>query len=454
MRIICHSISVLLFAGFFGCDVSKPSQPMELITVEEEKDYETVPVSFDHPCAYVNAEDIERVRAHVAAADPSDPVYAAWLDFCSSEWAQETVKPGALSTIVRGDPTGTGVDKENYIVCDRQAAAAFQLALRWRISGEVKYAEASRAILDEWASVAKRITANDNNQYLLAGFQGYTFANAAELLRDYEGWTSSEQNKFKEWLKELWYAKNHWFIENHGGSNVCDLHYWSNWELCNLASILAIGAYLEDADMVNYVNRQFLYGKGSGAVKNLVPFAPVADPDGKSGAIAQCMESGRDQGHATLCVSVTAELCRMAQNLGLDFWGAEQGRVLAFFEYVAKYNVKENGVFITTSMPFSEYRYCVDCACTNHSHGAVHQSVSADGRGKERPGWDLIYAHYVKEMKGAAGSCYYSKLFAEQLRYRDGLLTGDGGAGDPRYGSSSGAYDQLGWGTLLFYQGD
>ena len=454
MRTIFCAISAFLLVGFWGCDDSKPSPPAESIKVEDEREYGNVAVSFSHPCAYVNSEDIERARTHIAAADATDPVYAAWLSFCSSEWAQETVKPSALSTIVRGDPTGTGVDKENFILCDRQAAAAFQLALRWRISGDIKYAEASRAILNEWASVAKTITANDSNQYLLAGFQGYTFANAAELLRDYGGWTSSEQNKFKVWLKELWYAKNLWFIENHGGPNVCDLHYWSNWELGNLASILAIGAYLEDADMVNYVYRQFLYGKGSGAVRNLVPFDPIADPDGKSAAIAQCMESGRDQGHATLCVSLTAELCRMAQNLGLDFWGAENGRVLAFFEYEAKYNLKQDGSFITLSMPFTEYKYCVDCSCTNHSHGAVHTKVSADSRGKERPGWDLIYAHYAKEMKGSPDSYYYSKLFAEQLRYRDGELTGDGGAGDPRYGSSSGAYDQLGWGTLLFYQGD
>ena len=47
-----------------------------------------------------------------------------------------------------------------------------------------------------------------------------------------------------------------------------------------------------------------------------------------------------------------------------------------------------------------------------------------------------------------------TKLFAQQLRSRDGKLTGDGGAGDSRYGSTSAAFDQLGWGTLLFYQGE
>ncbi len=217
---------------------------------------------------------------------------------------------------------------------------------------------------------------------------------------------------------------------------------------------MAIGIYLEDQEMVNYVNKQFLSGKGSGAVKHLVPYDPIADPSGKSAFIAQCMESGRDQGHATLCVAETAELCRMAQNVGLDFWGAENNRVLAFFEYEAKYNVKQNGTFITTSMPFTEYKYCVDCSCSNHSHGATHTAVSADGRGKERPGWDLIYAHYIKEKKLPANTCYYTKLFAEQLRYRSGKLTGDCGAGDSRYGSSNSAFDQIGWGTLLFYQGE
>jgi len=452
-RMIFIALTVAFFSGLASCRENGGQEPAVTIPSVEETTEPEVSVSFNHPCAYVNAADLARVRQHVSAADLSDPVYASWKELESSPFAQETVKPSALETVVRGDPTGTGTT-ENYMQCCRQACAAFQLALRWQISGEEKYAESSRAILNEWAWACRKITANDSNQYLLAGFQGYTFANAAELLRGYAGWTDSEQESFKKWLRDVWYEKNKWFIDNHGGPNVCDLHYWSNWELCNLASILAIGIYLEDAGMVNYVNRQFLSGQGSGAVENLVPYDPVADPDGKGAVIAQCMESGRDQGHAVLCVSETAELCRMAQNVGLDFWGAKDSRVLAFFEYEAKYNVRQDGLYIASDMPFTEYKYCVDCSCVHKSHGATHTAVSPSGRGKERPGWDLIYAHYVKEKDYAPNTCYYTKLFAGQLRYRDGVLTGDGGAGDERYGSASGAFDQLGWGTLLFYQGE
>ena len=420
------------------------------LTLPEEA-VEPIHVTFQHPGAYVNASDIARVKAAVAAADKNDPVYASWLSFCDNLWAKETTAPEVLEVVYRGN---VGVTQENYILCDRQAAAAFQLALRWQISGESKYAEASRAILNAWAAGCKKVD-GDSNRYLLAGFQGHAFANAAELLRSYEGWTSSEQTVFKNWLRDVWLARNYEFIDIHGFSTTCDLHYWSNWELANLASILAIAIYTEDEELVNYVNMQYLTGKGSGGLKNMVPYDPVPDPSGNTPLIAQSMESGRDQGHATLVVSMAAELCRMAQNVGLNFWDADNERIRAMFEYTAKYNVKVNGAFITTSMPFTRYEYCPDgCGCEDHNHGATHTGISPDGRGTERPCWDLIYAHYVKEAKKDPSACYYTKLFAQQLRYTNGKLTGDGGAGDSRYGVNSSAFDQLGWGTLLFYQGE
>ena len=46
------------------------------------------------------------------------------------------------------------------------------------------------------------------------------------------------------------------------------------------------------------------------------------------------------------------------------------------------------------------------------------------------------------------------KLFADQLRYTNGVLTGDGGSGDSRYGNTSAAFDQIGWGTMMFYRGE
>lgn len=459
-RLFTRSLAIAGLFVIFSCSGNEtPSPGNDPVPYDpqpepEKHEMEIVDVTFAHPCAYVNADDIARAAESVAKSDPADPVYASWLQLLGNKFAQPSWRARAVETLVRGDCTGTGVSKENYIQADEDAAAAFQLALRWCIGGEEDCAKSAVAILNTWATVCKGITANDNNQYLLAGFQGHAFANAAELLRDYQGWESADQDRFKQWLKSVWYEKNRWFLDNHGGPNNCPLHYWSNWELANLASIMAIGIYLEDVQMVSYVNHLFHYGEGSGALHNMVPFGPVADPDGKTPVIAQSMESGRDQGHATLVVSMCAELCRMAQNIGLDFWGADENLVLAMCEYTAKYNLKVDGNYICETMPFTPYSYCMECSCTNRNHGTVHISVSSASRGTLRPCWDLIYSHYVKEKGLPASSAYYTKIFADQVRKSEGVLVGDCGAGDPRYGSSSGAFDQLGWGTLLFWQGD
>lgn len=423
------------------------------LTMPEEEDKFSGEYVFNHPCALVTKSDVERVKGQIALADPYDPVYASYLHFCKSPYAQETWKPSPVETLVRGDVTGTGVEKENAGNSMRDAAAAYQLALRWWLTDDVKYADAAVNILNSWAKVCKRLAANDAHQYLNAGFQGFAFANAAELLRDYEGWLKEDQDKYKVWMEEVWYSKNEHFIETHGSGNTCALHYWSNWELANISSALAIGIYLEDSDKINYVYKRFSEGDGSACINNMVPYDPEEDPDGH-GMLAQSMESGRDQGHGTLVVSMSSELCQTAWNVGLDFYGHDNMKMLAMFEYTAKYNARPDGTYLCTTMPFHKYVYCTDCACTDKNHGATHLTVSADGRGTLRPCWDMIYAHYKHVKKVSDDEVYYVKKFADQLRYTDGVLTGDGGSGDSRYGGNSSAFDQIGWGTMMFYRGE
>ena len=392
---ILAAVPALICAG--ACTDFLYEGKVDLTPKEEEEEEFVYPTTyeFNHPCAFVSQTEIDRVKAAVEAADANDPVYVSWQQLCGNQYAQKTYVASPVETLVRGDATNTGVSGENYINACRDAAAAFQLGLRYRIAGDTDCAAAAVKILNDWADVCKQITANDNNQYLAAGFQGYQFANAAELLRDYEGWSETDQNDFRNWLLTVWYEKNKWFMDTHGGDGVCNLHYWSNWELANMASILAIGIYTEDPEMVTYVYRQFREGEGSGALHNMIPFAPVADPSGKTSTpIAQCMESGRDQGHATLVSSMCAELCQMAWNIGIDFWGMEENLVLSMFEYTAMYNSKP---FASVGMPFTQYEYCPeDCGCSGN-HGATHLAISDDGRGTERPCWDLIYNHYKAE---------------------------------------------------------
>lgn len=98
-------------------------------------------------------------------------------------------------------------------------------------------------------------------------------------------------------------------------------------------------------------------------------------------------------------------------------------------------------------MPFKEYKYCVNCSCSNSSsHSAIHTVISDDsGRGKLRPGWEIFYTHYAKVKKLGRGY-KYAKMAADKMRPECGV------DGKSRYGTKSGAFDQLGWGTLMLYR--
>lgn len=417
--------------------------------------------SFNHPCAMYSQSDFERVKTSLDNGTAPDAVKKAYTALIASPYTQLTYTAQPQTQIVRGDATGTIAGKENYSYAMYDAAAAYQMALAWKLSGNSKYADASIAILDAWAATCKEITSNDANQVLAAGAQGYTFANAAEIMQTYSGWTTTKIAEFKQWILKVFASKNKSFLDNHTGSNVCALHYWSNWDLVNMCSYLSIGILTENNDMVNFVVNYFYNGVGNGCIKNLIQ-GTFDDPLGTGEKIAQDQESGRDQGHAEMSAMVTANLCQMAYTLytknpsinKLDFFSADDNAVLKLGEYVALSNLK-NGtdnanstgswIIAATKMPFNTYKYCIDCTCKDKSHGITQTQLADDaGRGGVRPGWEIYYNHYAK-VKGVTSGYIYVKQFADKMRP-------ECGPGDNRYGSNSGAFDQLGWSTLMLYR--
>lgn len=164
-----------------------------------------------------------------------------------------------------------------------------------------------------------------------------------------------------------------------------------------------------------------------------------------------------------MSVAVTGNLCQMAYTLfqcnpsvpELDFFAAKDNAVMKMGEYTALLNLRDGNDQLNTSgswwvkasdMPFNEYKYCVDCACKDKNHSAVHTVVADDsGRGKLRPGWEIYYNHYAK-IKKLNGGYKYARLVADKMRPEGGV------DGNSRYGTNSGAFDQLGWGTLMLYR--
>ena len=396
--------------------------------------------TYNHPCAMYSQADFDRVKAMLDDGSAPQAVKDEFENLKKSSYTTLPYTAEPQAEIVRGDATGTATGSENYRYAMEDAAAAYQMALLWKLTGDNRYADNAVQVLNAWADVCKQITSNDSNHKLAAGAQGYTFANAAEILRTYEGWEESDFNAFKTWMD-----------------------YWSNWDLVNMASYLSIGILTENDDMVDYVVNYFYQGAGNGCIKRLIR-GEHTDPLGTGEDIYQNQESGRDQGHAEMSVMVTANLCQIAYTFyqsnpsvpQLDFFAAEDNAVMKMGEYVALSNLR-NGtdnknstgswLVSATQMPFTTYEYCIDCSCRDKNHGATHTQLADDsGRGSVRPGWEILYNHYAKIVNVGNGYTYV-KQFADKLRP-------EGGAGEPenRYGTNSGAFDQLGWATLMLYR--
>jgi hypothetical protein len=364
------------------------------------------PATFTHPGGLHNAGDINRARVRVAAG--TDPWLAGWNRLTANPHSASTWAPRPLAEVYRGSGW-----EQNYGVLYNDIAAAYQNALRYHISGSTAHGDCARDICNAWSSTLTLLNGSAD-RFLLAGLQGWQFANVGELMRGYPGF---ELGRFQDMMVNVFYPHNDWFLRNH--NDACITNYWANWDLCNMASKLAIGIICDDAAIIDAAVDYFWNGEGNGSIYNAIPFV-------HSGFLAQWQESGRDQGHAIMGIGLMSSFMEMAWNQGIDLYSA---RDLAFgkaAEYVARYNLGYD------DLPFTKYTWGTGQNCA-YSEQTV---MGAGGRGQLRPVWEMVYHHYSVR-RG---------LRMPNVARMAALVRAEGGGGD--YGTTSGGFDTLGFGTL------
>ena len=408
--------------------------------------------TLNHPCMLHTDADFTYVKSKLTRTPWSEG-----LDkLKNSGYSYSNYTPEAQEILGRMDDknwSATFPDWwNNYTYFYEDAAAAYQLALRWKLEGDIACGQAAVRILNEWATTCKGLVrvkslANDRtydpngeiadpNEYLIS-INVHQMVNAAEIMRTDETlFKKDELAAFQTMVKNVFYPAASDFLAHR---ESCKQHSWLNWDLAQMTSILSIGILCDDQDMINEAILYFKYGVGNGCIDNAVPFLHQ-DPDGH-GMLGQGQESGRDQGHATLCVSLMGAFCQMAYNIGEDLFAYDNYRAVAMAEYVGKYNlikdeafnkgtlVGDDFVYDSNSFPYTSY--------SNPSY--TNATISTDQRGTKRPAWELFYGY----CKAKGISSIYSGKWAEQMRP-------DGGGGN--YGPNSGGFDQLGFGTLMYYR--
>lgn len=368
--------------------------------------------SFQHPGALNNQTDLDRMKTKVAAS--AQPWKGSWDILVSNTDGWGNHNPEAVATVIAGSSSEGG---ENYMRLARDAARAYQLALRYHGDGSTWAANKAVQIMNAWASTHTGWS-GDTNVSLRAGIYGYQFASAAELMRGYSGWTSTDFTNFKNYMLNQFYPLNDDFLVRRHGTVAT--HYWANWDLANVASIMAIAVLTDDRSMFDRMVDYFYNGIGYANINKAVTYV---HPNG----LGQWQESGRDQGHSAIGPQLTGVICEIAWNQGVDLYGAVNNRFLSSVEYISKYNLMND-------VPFSPY--VRDYGHPTSPQRTVYWNISDWGRPTIRTGWELVYNHYVNR-RGL--SAPYTKEGAEQVRPEGGGFN---------YGDTSGGFDALGFTTL------
>lgn len=430
-----------------------------------------------HPCILNTDADFQYIRTKLSTGEQPWSNAYAHLTRADNSYSQKGYVPHAVKKLARLDYNNWAtIDRwqregiadqweegiySNYMNFEHDCAAANALAILWKITGDEEYAKSAINVLNTWANtctgyVEKNGSFIDPNEALIA-LDVYQFANAAELLRDYSGWSAEDFTRFKNWMVDTFYPHASAFLSSHS-TETCPLHEWFNWDLAQMNTILAIGILTEDNFKINEAIQYFKYGVGSGMIYNGIPFTHQ-DPDSNE-TLGQCQESGRDQGHASLCVAMLSMFCRMAENVGEDLLAYDNYRPLAMFEYHAKYNLgtseakssdgkswyMQNFKYDVSSVPYTELE-----KCTNTQTDARWPSISYEEhqqgnetRGVSNPAWELV----CRMAEDHGQSAIYSTQYRDLMRQNAARGYCDGGAGD--YGPDSGGFDVFGWGSLLY----
>jgi hypothetical protein len=365
---------------------------------------------FAHPGLLHTRTDLARMAAKVKAG--AAPYTAGYAKLTANRHAQSGWKANPQAVVYRGEGS-----PQNYTILYNDIHAAYQNALRYHVSGDSAYADTAVAILNAWSARLTQVTGSAD-RFLAAGLYGYQFANAAELVRDHGDF---ELGRFQEMLSKRFGAISDDFLVRHNGAFVTN--YWTNWDLCAMACVLATGIFCDDRAQVARAVDYFKHGDGLGAIKHAIP---VVHADG----LAEWLEAGRDQGHALLGVGLMGTFCEMAWNQGIDLYGYDDNRFLKGAQYVAKWS-------LGGAVPY---------AANTRRKGAVGgwsgnetaTRAAAVDPGMQRPIWAMIANHYTK--RRGLSATYLTRAAAKAAP--------EGGGGD--YGPNSGGYDQLGFGTLAF----
>ena len=280
-------------------------------------------MTFVHPGALSSRVELDFVKSKVQLGD--------------QPWKGEIERIMSLSYATRGPHGLTNINSntKDAVVSREDAIAAYTQALLWYFTEDEAYAKRSIAILNSWTNL-QGFTAGSDQDRLQAGWIGAVLASAAEIMRLYPGWTSSEIGKLQAMFKRAFYPQ---------------LNTASSWngnvDLTQIDAMISISVFNEDESEFN---------QGLERLKNRTPAyfyltsdggtpKPIAGDGGNSNKFwsnpvkwidGLTQETCRDNGHhAQFALGSVLHAAEVAWHQGVDIYTENQKRYTAAMELLA-----------------------------------------------------------------------------------------------------------------------
>lgn len=349
--------------------------------------------TFVHPGILHNQAGLDHI--YQVAQKKTMPEYGSYEILSNHPLASADYKMKGPYTIISRD------GQYSYTKSNMEAdfSAAYLNALMWVATKNAAHAKRSLAILEAYADSLTLIPAT-NDAPLLTGLEGVKIINAMEILKyTYKDITAAQSAKINRMITGIFLPVAERFYQAPPYTN-------GNWGAIVTRMYISAAIYFNNDTMYKKAVDFYYNANDNGTIQHYI-----------SDSTGQIQESGRDQGHSQLGIGALAGICEIAWNQHDDLYGAFNNRLLKGFEYVAKYNLGNDG------MPFITWKDITG----KYSNWTV---ISPQGRGRFIPIYEMVYNHYVKR-KGLAMP--YTEQVVMKIRPE----------GYDR--------DQTAFGTLLFY---
>lgn len=249
-------------------------------------------------------------------------------------------------------------DKLNQTI-GRDGRRAHDLALLWRLTDDKTYADAAVRFLN---ANSHYTDTTESATWPLDNGKFHLLIEAAELMRDYEGWKAEDQARFK---KMLTLPRTVYFcVKNF------DPARYGNQGIFAAKALISMGVYLDDEKMYD---RAVRYMKGEKHREDDEPYTAGPfisgnfvgeneyrkewqisvhkgnEPDWGFDeqichyiqANGQCQESSRDQHHTMFGLHNLVAIAEVAWNQGDDLYSFADSRILLGLEWSYRYNLSK-----------------------------------------------------------------------------------------------------------------